>query len=98
MVRLARDELGLPVGVVVNRDGIGDSGGDQYCSRERIPILMRIPLNRRIAGSLSEGHALIDALPELWFPNPPSGGYGRTPGLDPCCTPACPQARRTRGS
>ena len=65
MVRLARDELGLPVGVVVNRDGIGDSGGDQYCSRERIPILMRIPLDRRIARALSEGHALIDALPEF---------------------------------
>ncbi len=64
-VEVARDELGLPVGVVVNRDGIGDAGVDQYCSREKIPILMRIPFDRRIARALSEGHALIDALPEF---------------------------------
>ncbi len=63
-VEVARDELGLPVGVVVNRDGIGDTGVDQYCSEERIPILMCIPLDRRIARPLSEGRALVDALPE----------------------------------
>ncbi len=27
-VQVARDELGLPVGVVVNRDGVGDAGVD----------------------------------------------------------------------
>ncbi len=63
-VEVARDELEIPVGVVVNRDGIGDSGVDEYCSRERIPVLMRIPLDRRIARALSEGRALVDALPE----------------------------------
>ncbi len=28
-VQVARDELGLPVGVVVNRDGVGDAGVDE---------------------------------------------------------------------
>lgn len=63
-VEIARDELGLPVGVVVNRDGIGDQGVDEFCAAEKIPILMRIPLDRRIAQAISDGQALIDALPE----------------------------------
>ena len=63
-VEVARDELGLPVGVVVNRDGVGDQGVDDYCSDEGIPILMRIPLERRIAEAYSEGVSLVQALPE----------------------------------
>ena len=61
-VEVARGELGLPVGVVVNRDGVGDGGVDVYCAAEGIPILMRIPLDRRIAESLSQGQALVEAL------------------------------------
>jgi MinD superfamily P-loop ATPase len=63
-VQVARDELGLPVGVVVNRDGIGDAGVDEYCTAEGIPILMRIPLDRRIAEAISDGKALVEAMPE----------------------------------
>jgi MinD superfamily P-loop ATPase len=63
-VQVARDELGLPVGVVVNRDGVGDQGVDDYCAAEDIPILLRIPLDRRIAEAYSEGTPLIEALPE----------------------------------
>jgi MinD superfamily P-loop ATPase len=62
-VEVARDELGLPVGVVVNRDGVGDEGVDAYCAAEGIPILMRVPLERRIAEAYSEGVPLVDALP-----------------------------------
>jgi MinD superfamily P-loop ATPase len=63
-VEVARGELGLPVGVVVNRDGVGDCGVDEYCAEAGIPILMRIPLDRRIAEVYSEGVALVEALPE----------------------------------
>jgi len=63
-VEVARDELGLPVGVLVNRDGIGDQGVDEYCEAEGIPILMRVPLDRRIAEAYSEGVPLVEALPE----------------------------------
>ncbi len=62
-VQVARDELGLPVGVVINRDGVGDAGVDEYCAAEGLPILMRIPLDRRIAEAISEGKALVEALP-----------------------------------
>jgi MinD superfamily P-loop ATPase len=63
-VEVARDELGLPVGVVINRDGVGDQGVDDYCATEGIPILMRIPLDRRIAEAYSDGGTLVETLPE----------------------------------
>lgn len=63
-VQVARDELGLPVGVVINHDGVGDAGVDDYCEFEGIPILMRIPMDRRIAEAYSRGITIVDALPE----------------------------------
>ena len=63
-VQVARDELGIPVGVVVNRDGVGDDGVDEYCAAEGIPIWMRIPLDRRIAEAYSEGIPIVEAIPE----------------------------------
>lgn len=62
-VQVAREELGLPVGVVVNRDGVGDQGVDRFCQEEGIPILLRIPLDRRVAEAYSEGRPLLEALP-----------------------------------
>jgi len=62
-VEVARDEMGLPVGVIINREGVGDQGVDAYCEAEDVPILMRIPIERRIAEAYSEGVPLVDALP-----------------------------------
>jgi MinD superfamily P-loop ATPase len=64
-VEVARDELGLPVGVVINRDGVGDRGVEDYCAAEDIPILMRIPLDRRIAETYSDGGTLVQTLPDF---------------------------------
>ena len=63
-VQVARDELGIPVGVVINRVGVGDRGVEDYCAAEGVPILMRIPLDRRIAVAYSEGIPMVEALPE----------------------------------
>jgi len=63
-VEVARDEMGLPVGVVINREGVGDQGVDAYCEAEDIPILMRIPIDRGIAEAYSEGVPLVEKLPE----------------------------------
>jgi MinD superfamily P-loop ATPase len=62
-VEVARDEIGLPVGVIINRDGVGDQGVDAYCEAEDVPILMRIPIERRIAEAYSEGVPLVAVLP-----------------------------------
>jgi MinD superfamily P-loop ATPase len=63
-VQVARDELGLPVAVVVNRDGVGDDGVDAYCAAENVPILLRIPLERAIAEGIANGEPLIAIRPE----------------------------------
>jgi len=62
-VDVARGELKLPVAVIVNRSTVGDQGVDDYCAAENIPILMHIPLDRRIAEAYSEGIPLVEAVP-----------------------------------
>ena len=53
--------LGVPCGVVINRDGVGDDGVDKYCESDGIEILLRIPQDRRIAEAYSRGDTLTDA-------------------------------------
>ena len=67
-VAIARDELGLPVDVVINRDSTGDAGVDAFCARSGVPVLMRIPLDRRIAEVYADGALWVDALPEYRGP------------------------------
>jgi MinD superfamily P-loop ATPase len=57
-------ELGIPAGVVVNRDGIGDNAVEAYCAEAGIPILLRIPMERRFAEAIASGKTLVDAAPE----------------------------------
>eukprot|EP00828_Plagiopyla_frontata_P009130 TRINITY_DN14666_c0_g2_i1.p2 TRINITY_DN14666_c0_g2~~TRINITY_DN14666_c0_g2_i1.p2 ORF type:complete len:197 (-),score=31.36 TRINITY_DN14666_c0_g2_i1:915-1505(-) len=57
-------ELGLPFGVVVNRVGVGDDRVHEYCMNEKIPVLLEIPNDRRIAEAYSRGELIIKALPE----------------------------------
>ncbi|MFO8034676.1 MAG: ATP-binding protein [Candidatus Bipolaricaulota bacterium] len=56
--------LALPVGVVVNRHGIGTDQVDRYCEQEGIPVLLRIPMDRRIAAAYARGEPLVEAFPE----------------------------------
>ena len=51
-------ELGIPAGVVVNRDGTGYLKLDEYCAQERLPILLRIPFDRSIAEGIARGKTL----------------------------------------
>ncbi len=62
-IQLTR-ELGIPAGVLVNRDGVGDDGVEEFCRKEGIPILMRIPLDQRIGKAVARGEALVEAFPE----------------------------------
>ncbi len=59
-------ELGLPAGVVVNRDGIGDDEVDAYCRERGLPILMRIPYDRKIGEGIARGLPLVDIVPAYW--------------------------------
>jgi MinD superfamily P-loop ATPase len=58
-------ETGTPGGVIINRDGIGDSSVEAYLSETAFPILMKIPYQERIAVGLASGKLLIDIVPEF---------------------------------
>jgi MinD superfamily P-loop ATPase len=57
-------ELDIPAGVIINRDGVGDSGVEDYCQEAELPVLMRIPLDEAIAQGIARGKNLIDISPE----------------------------------
>ncbi|MBO8129391.1 MAG: P-loop NTPase [Peptococcaceae bacterium] len=56
--------LGIPHGVVINRYDLGDERVDAFCREKGIPVLMRIPFDRRIARSIGRGRPLVAELPE----------------------------------
>ncbi len=49
------DEMNVPYGVVVNRAGIGDRKVYDFCRERKIPILLEIPFQRKIAELYSRG-------------------------------------------
>ena len=59
------EDFDIPAGVVINRDGIGDSQTDDYLAEQGIPVLMRIPFSLEIAAGLSAGTPLIEIDPAL---------------------------------
>ncbi|MEA3254470.1 MAG: ATP-binding protein [Candidatus Altiarchaeota archaeon] len=62
-VELCRS-MGVEFGVIINQDGIGNSDTNDFCIREEIPILLRIPYDRRIAELYSEGIPFVREMPE----------------------------------
>jgi MinD superfamily P-loop ATPase len=60
-------QLDIPIGVIVNRAGIGDRQVYSYCASEKIPILLEIPHSRKIAELFAEGTPFVTQLIE-WQP------------------------------
>ncbi|TFF86433.1 (4Fe-4S)-binding protein [Candidatus Thorarchaeota archaeon] len=57
-------ELDIPLGVIINRAGIGDDAVNKYCAENDIPILLEIPFNREIAELYSRGVPFVLEMPE----------------------------------
>jgi len=57
-------QLDIPCGVIINRDGVGDSRVEEYCYHKGVPILLRIPLDMKIAQLYSRGIALVEGMPQ----------------------------------
>jgi len=53
------EKLGIAKGVVINKADIGDRGVWDYCKSKEIPVLMEIPMDRKIAESYSKGIPII---------------------------------------
>ena len=57
-------ELGIPMGVVVNRDGIGNEDVYDYCRERGLEVLGRIPFDRRVAEVYSRGEIIAREIDE----------------------------------
>jgi len=57
-------KLNIPCGVVLNRAGADDSLIAEYCRTEKIPVLLRIPLDIEIARLYSKGIILVNGMPQ----------------------------------
>jgi MinD superfamily P-loop ATPase len=69
-LRLAVDmirQLGVPHGVVINRADSGDLRVRDYCAVKKIPVLLELPDDRRVAEAYSCGQMATSRLPE-WKP------------------------------
>jgi len=61
--QVARD-LGIPAGVIVNRENGIYPDLEDFCKEEGFPILLRIPFERAIAEGIAQGKTLVDIHPE----------------------------------
>ncbi len=57
-------KLKIPFGVVINRSDLGDDKTEEYCFKQGIPVLMRLPFKKEIASAYSKGITIVEALPE----------------------------------
>lgn len=57
--------LNKSFGVIINRSGMGDSKVYEYLKQNRIPLLMEIPFDRKIAHTYSEGRLLVNDNPQF---------------------------------
>jgi len=60
-IKLAVDTIRLldkNFGVVINRDGIGDTNVERYCHDEGIPVIEKIPYDRQIAEMNARGELM----------------------------------------
>jgi len=56
--------LGVPCGLVINRAGADSNKLDEFCLKERIPVLLTIPLSMEIARLCSKGIILVAGMPK----------------------------------
>lgn len=64
VVELNDKEFNLPCGIVINKSGAGDGMIEDFAAEKKIPVLMRIPLSRKIAEAYAKGDLLVEAFPE----------------------------------
>ena len=58
---IVRDHLHIPLGVIINRDGIGDAQVEIYCRENGLEVLLKIPFEKKVAEYYSNGIPLVEA-------------------------------------
>ncbi len=62
LIELLR-ELKIEFAVVINRADLGDEKLESFCWEEKIPVLLKIPFDKEIAGLNAEGISLVEEIP-----------------------------------
>jgi MinD superfamily P-loop ATPase len=57
-------ELGIPAGVIINRENGPYPALDEFCANNNLPVLLRIPFERAIAEGVAQGKTLVEIHPE----------------------------------
>jgi len=57
-------KINIPFGVIINRSDLGDDKTEDFCKKENIPILMKIPFEQEIACAYSKGEMIINLYPQ----------------------------------
>ena len=57
--------LGMPLGVVINRAGIGGGEVREYCREAGVPVWAEIPFSREAAGAYARGEIVARAVPQV---------------------------------
>lgn len=53
------EKLRIPKGVIINKSDVGDQELWDFCQSKNIPVLMEIPMDRKIAESYSKGIPIV---------------------------------------
>jgi len=57
-------EMGIPCGVIINRENGSYPALDEFCFDNHLPVLLRIPFERVIAEGVAQGKTLVEIHPE----------------------------------
>jgi MinD superfamily P-loop ATPase len=58
------DKMKIPRGILVNKTGLGGRGVYDYAEMRKIPLLMEIPMSRKIAELYSRGIIFVQEMPQ----------------------------------
>jgi MinD superfamily P-loop ATPase len=58
------ERMKIPHGILVNKSGVGDRGVYDYAKERNIPILLEVPMSRRIAELYSKGIIFVLEMPQ----------------------------------
>ncbi len=57
-------QLGIPMGVVINKSGLGDDSVSTWCKDQNLPILLEVPFSKDAARAYAMGLPLVAFQPE----------------------------------
>jgi MinD superfamily P-loop ATPase len=64
MIEVCR-RLEVPCGVVINRSFGEDREVESLCKAKGVPVLLKVPFDRKVAEVYAKGGTLLEAMPEL---------------------------------